>query len=347
MKVFLPFQQDLNPYLDEITRYSENEYYYGSFNDYNSSFEVVNIHWPEAIFNWMEPSDEQLSELETHILNWKKESILVYNKHDFQRNKGTTPNFTRLFDLIESQTDIFIHLGKFSHEYYSEKYPEAGHEIVLHPLYRKNFKVSDKSEARANLKIDEDALVIIVPGNIRSYQERDLILKSFKNLNTPDKVLICTNIHSEIRLDFPGRIKLKRLVDVKKQLVKKFRSKYKPPEFIFTYNRIPDDELALKMSASDIVLIPRRNNLNSGIFFLALSYNKIVVGPECGNIEEQLNDFGFPTFNPRSFSSVRIAIAKGVELRNSGFKIAENKLKKYEPEVIALKMDQVLQKVTA
>ena len=88
MKIFLPFHQELNPYLEEIIRFSKNDFHYGSLEDYNRSFEIVNIHWPEAIFKWLEPSDRQLKDLEKRILEWKEHSTLVYTKHDFERNKG-------------------------------------------------------------------------------------------------------------------------------------------------------------------------------------------------------------------------------------------------------------------
>lgn len=344
MKVFLPFQQELNPYLEEIIRYSENEYSYGAFQEYNRSYEIVNIHWPEALFDWLEPTEDDLKELEKHILEWKKHSVLVYTKHDFQRNKGTTRNLTKLFRLVEELTDVFIHLGKFSHEYYSEKYPKLKHEIVYHPLYNHSFQTLDKYQARKDLKIDKNALVVIVPGTIRGYRERDLILNSFKSLKKPNKVLICTNQHSEIRFDFPGRIKLKRIIDIKKKLVTRFRAKYQPPEYIITYDKISDEELELKMSASDVVLIPRINNLNSGLVFLGLTFSKIIVGPECGNIEEQLKEIGFPTFEPGSLSSVKKALEKGVEMDKSGYIVSDEILKKYRSPIVASEMDKVFKK---
>ena len=170
--------------------------------------------------------------------------------------------------------------------------------MIYHPLYRSTFKLPEQNEARVKLGIDKEALVVVAPGNIRSYKERDMVLKAFKSLEIKNKVLICTNVHLEIRHDFPGRNRLKQVVDVKEILKKSFKKKHQPPEFLFSYTFIPQEELELRLAAADIVLIPRINTLNSGNVFLGLSFNKKLVGPECGNIKEQLREQNLPTFNP-------------------------------------------------
>ena len=338
VNIFLPFKKDANPYLDEIIDHSEHTYVYDSFGNYTTNFDIVNIHWPEAIFDWKEPSDIGLKELEEAIALWKLKSLLVYTKHDFQRNKGTTKNFTRLFKLIEENTDVFIHLGKFSKYYYQQKYPKAKHKIIYHPLYTSTFKFPDQNEARKILEIDKDAVVIIAPGNIRNYAERDMLLKAFKSIANENKVLICTNMHSEIRHDFRGRSRLKRLVDIKRILKESFRKKHQPPEYLFSYTFIPQNELELKMAAADIVLIPRINTLNSGNVFLGLSFEKKLVGPQCGNIKEQLEEFNFPVFDPYNRKSIFGALKECIELPQPNY-LNSSVIEKYRPENVSACQD--------
>ena len=339
MKIFLPFKKELNPYLEEIINNSIHTFTYESYKNYDPSYDIVNIHWPEALFDWEEPSVEELEKLECFIKEWKKNSTLVYTKHDFQRNKGTTPNFIRLFQIIEQNADVFIHLGEFSKNLYAIKYPGARHEVIHHPLYLKNFKVLEKEAARKELQINDEDFVIIAPGTIRSYAERDLLIKTFKSLFIKKKVLICTNVHSEIRFDFPGRIKLKRIIDIKNKLVYQFRNKYLPPKYIFTYSTISKKELELKMSAADLVFIPRIEILNSGIVFLGLTFNKIVVGPAVGNIKEQLEDLDLPVFDPKKRKSVIEALNKGINLSKQHNGYIAGKLEKYLPGTITKKTD--------
>jgi hypothetical protein len=345
VKVFLPFTKDLNPYLEEITRHSIHRFEYGCFKDWTSKYDIVNIHWPEAIFNWKEPTDEQLQELEKSLLNWKIHSRIVYTKHDLSRHKGMTPNFTRLFELIERNSDLFIHLGKFSKELYMDKYPNAQHEIVVHPLYESSLRKFTKIQARNLLGISSDAIVVIVPGSIRNLEERRLVLSSFKGLKIENKVLIATNMRSEIKYDFPGRVRLKPIFNVRDYVVKKFKSRHKPPRYLFTYDKLNTEDLSLRMAAADIVLIPRLKILNSGILFLGLTFNKVIIGPEKGNITEHLKFFKMPFFNPNSTKSVISALEKGIALVKSNYIIKEEDKEWFDPINVAKEMDKLLLKL--
>ncbi len=340
LKIFLPFQKDLNPYLEEITTCSTHSWVYSNFKNFDPSFDLVNIHWPEALFDWQEPTELQLQELEYEISIWKNTSLIIYTKHDYERNKGMTPAFSRLFKIIESGTDVFIHLGNFSKEYYKNKFPQAKHKVIYHPLYRNTYKVEKKEMARKKLGIKPKATVIIAPGNIRNFKERDLILNSFKDIKEENKVLIVPNMRAELRFDFPGRIRLKRFFNLKSYFINRFKRKYSASNYIFNYNQLTSEELSVRMSAADIVLVPRQNILNSGIVFLGLTFNKILVGPAIGNIREQLIDRGMPIFEPFSRSSVTKAIAEGIKIYEKDDLDYQNKISKYEPAYVAQQMDE-------
>lgn len=341
MKILLPFKKDLNPYLDEILKFTRHKFTYAHYSEYDPSYDIVNIHWPEAIFEWVEPSIEQLEELENNLLVWKRKSAIVYTKHDYQRNKGTTVNFTALFMLVEQYADVFIHLGNHSKDIYSRKFPLAKHEIVYHPVFTNSLKVFSKRKARDLLGINRDALVIMAPGNIRSFKERKLVLKSFGSLNIKNKVLIASNMRTELQYDFPGRVRMKKFVDFHKFFVSRFKNKHLPPKYIFNYSSISSVELSLRVSAADIVLVPRLNILNSGIVFLGLTFGKVIVGPSIGNIEEQLKELNFPLFNPQSISSVVKALEKGIEISRYG-NYKKEPLEKYLPVNVAQEYDRVL-----
>lgn len=343
MKIFLPFKKDLNPYLDKVIENSEHSWVYGKYVDYNDSYDSVNIHWPEAIFSWAEPTARDLKKLQENILKWKKNSVLIYTKHDYQRNKGTTRNFTELFKLIELHADVFIHLGQHSKKLYEQKYPNVRHEIVYHPSFEGSVEVFPKIFARKELNIDQDALVIIAPGNIRSHKERELVLQSFHSIEIKNKVLISTNMRSELKVDFPGRVRLKKYFNVQKFFIDRFRKKYLPPQYIFSYSPLSSNDLSLRMSASDIVMVPRIDILNSGIVFLGLTFGKIMVGPAVGNIKEQLEELDYPVFDPKSIYSVVESLKKAITLFQ-GEKSGRILPAKYSPENVAMEYDRILLK---
>ena len=339
MNVFLPFKKDLNPYIEEITRFSKHNFEYGHFRDWNPKYAIVNIHWPEAIFEWKEPTDKQLLELKDSLDKWKIHSRIIYTKHDENRHKGMTPNFIRLFELIEQNSDLFIHLGTYGQKLYRTKYPNAQHKVVVHPLYESSLKKFSKKQAREKLDISQEALVIIVPGSIRNFEERRLVLSSFNALNIKNKVLIATNMRSEIKHDFPGRVRLKALFNVRDYVVNKFKSHHRPPKYLFTYGALDDKALSLRMAAADIVLIPRIKILNSGILFLGLTFNKIIVGPKTGNITEHLKFFKMPLFNPNSTKSIMGALEKGIALVKSHYMVPAEDKKLFDPSQVANEMD--------
>lgn len=341
MKIFLPFKNELNPYLDEIINNSGHTFVYDNYSKYKDSYDIVNIHWPEAIYGWMEPTSKQLEDLERNILKWKKNSVLIYTKHDYERNKGTTPNFTKLFELIELHSDVFIHLGHHSKNLYKQKYPSAKHEIVFHPIFEKNLEIYSKRKAKGLLGINQDDIVIIAPGNIRSFQERNMVLKSFRSIKVSNKVLISTNMRSELKHEFPGRVRVRKFFDVQNFFVERFKQKHLPPKYIFNYGVMTLEDLSIRMSAADLVLVPRIDILNSGIVFLGLAFKKVIVGPAVGNIEEQLKELNFPVFNPQSISSVARALNRGIEI-SMGEDYIKKPLAKYSALNVAKEFDRIL-----
>lgn len=76
MKILLPFKKDQNPYLDELIIHSKHTYVYDNFRNYDTTFKIVNIHWPEALFEWYEPTSENLRELEENIKIGRKILLL-------------------------------------------------------------------------------------------------------------------------------------------------------------------------------------------------------------------------------------------------------------------------------
>ncbi|MCM8569206.1 hypothetical protein NE848_07440 [Gramella jeungdoensis] len=342
MKVFLPFINKYT-YLNEIEKFSDFQFEKNHFLKYDDSFKIINIHWPEAIFNWKEPSNSELDQLEKEIANWKKHSKLVYTKHDLERVKGTTPNFKRLFRIIEKNTDLFIHLGDYSKKLYKVLYPETTHIVIPHPCFEQSFEKIPKQEARNRLGIDKEALVIIAPGQVRTFKERKLILDSFKKIKEENKVLIATNMLNELKYDFRGRVKMQRFFDVQQYLKMRFRKKYQPPEYLFTYESISSNDFSIRLSAADIVLVPRTDLLNSGNVLLGLSFGKVTVGPAIGNIEQQLVDHKLPLFDPNSITSVVEALEQGIEMYKKG--IFPKPLEKYLPENVAKEYDRVFKEL--
>lgn len=343
MKIFLPFPKDANNYFDEIIKYSKSEFVFDHYQNYDSSFQIVNIHWPESIFNWKLFSVEELDNFERALLDWKKHSKIIYTVHNLKPHGEFNIHHERLYQLIAENADVFVHLGEYSKEMFQRQFKNASHCVIRHPLYSNSFSIFDKYEARNLLKIKNDALVIIAPGKIRNKAEKKMILKAFGAIRNRKKILIVPNMYKKnIWRKLPGYYKFKNIFN--RPIFKKNLN----PSYFFDYRFKSHEELALMMSASDIVFIPRIEILNSGNVFLGLTYDKIIIGPDQGNIKEHLEIFGFPIFNPYSTKSVKKALSDGVDcLEKKNHKINAINLEPFFPVNVAAKFDDLVNKTAS
>lgn len=344
MKIFTPAQKDTNSFFDEITFHSEHEYVHGALGDDTTSYDTILIQWPEQIFNWKEPNNEQLTFLSQEIKKWKQRLKVIYIVHNEKPHLGMTTPFQKLYDLIESSSDILLHFGTYSKERFQKKYPNSKHKILHHPLYKRSFPWYTKEEARKQLGIDQEREVMIAPGKIRTLTERNLVLGSFENIKNPNRTLIVpTMFWKQSTLEFKGRQKLKSIFDIKTWVEKKMNGTFVPPAYILNYGFMNANQLALSVAASDVVFIPRIDTLNSGNMYLGLTQKKISVGPETGNITEELNNFDFPVFQPENPESIKQAIEKGFDLSKRVDQVYKSfDLKAYEPKNIAVQLDQII-----
>ncbi|TXG38868.1 glycosyltransferase [Seonamhaeicola maritimus] len=333
MKVFFPFGRNSNRFLDEIEYYFKGDFVYGEISDYNKTYSIVNIHWPEAIFKWEDPSEDALKYFEEALKKWQKYSKIVYTVHNENAHSRNFKNSKKLYELVIIYSDAFVHLGDFSKKMLVSNYPETKsklHEIIPHPLYLKYKKSINILEARKKLNLPEHAKVVLVFGNIRDKKEYKLIFKAFNKLKVKNKILLISRM--PYFLDWVPSWRLKTFFKWLKKFYFSLFSKYK-----FFYDFVKQDEIPLYFSAANVVFIPRIKQLNSGNVYLGLSYNKVVVGPNIGNIGEALSNKYHCLFNPKNINSVVEALEKGLSSNKNldytqqyKFHIPDNVTKRYE-----------------
>lgn len=343
LKVFLPSAKDVNPFLDEIILKSKTQFYFGDLGAYKIEYPVVLINWPEQLFNWEEPTNEDLDLLKAKFEFWQQKSHIVYVVHNLKRHYGMTPNFKKLYNLVIKYAKSTIHFGEFSKSLFQKMYPYKRHEYIPHPLYKSSFKQFNKQEARKILGIPLNDCVIIAPGIIRNKTEKSMIINAFNGFKEKNKLLLVPKMYfKRFNINFKGRTLLKKVVDIKKIIEfiynKSYNTKHK-----FHYGFITFNNLSLMMSAADIVLIPRMEALNSGNVFLGLSYKKIIVGPNVGNIKEFLKYFNMPSFNPNNKKSIVQALNNSKRLHDTkAVFYNEKQLSKFTAKVVAKKWDTFL-----
>jgi hypothetical protein len=255
--------------------------------------------------------------------------ILYYADPDGSKKK--------FLEYIYNYCDAIIHLGINSLEYLKNKSNKnIKHYIISHHIYNNIYQFSmDKSLARKQLKIPLDANVLLCFGSFRNDIERNLVLKAWEKVNVFNKYLLA-----------PGFCRVRRNIILGyKQVFKALY--YKTKNVHFKNQFIPHEAVETYLCAADVLMIQRSIILNSGNLSLGFHAQKVVVGPDIGNVGPILKERENPTFDPCDISSVIVAIEEGFRLKNTNLphKNYEYAIKNWNVQEIARKHIEVYKEI--
>src|SRR6185295_6566481 len=154
---------------------------------------------------------------------------------------------------------------------------------VPHPSYRGAYEDHvSRLDARHELGLMPDELVLAVVGVIRPYKGLDELLEAWDrvDLDGPRRLLIAGAPSEQ-----PG-------VDA---LIERAAL---DPRVLIDARKIPADEMQLFLRAADVAVLPYRRALNSGALMLALTFGLPVIVPAGGGLAESVE----PSFS-RTFDS--------------------------------------------
>ncbi len=253
-----------------------------------SSTDVIHIQWPEALFDWSSPSPWELAWLEDRLDRWSSAAAIVTTVHNYEPH--TLDDCERLYEMIYRKSDGIIHLGKASRRFFFDKYsfaPDKIHTIIPHGNYACFPNHISSDEARNRLGLGQDDVVFLCFGAVRHPEERDLLIESFDRVGMGRKKMLVAG-----RVPPPSwdtflywRIKCDR-------------------RLLIHSGWIPSEDVQLYFNAADIVVIPRRGELNSGNVALGFTFGCPVVGPDEGVIGEVLKKNGNPVYEPGNARSL-------------------------------------------
>lgn len=307
-----------------------------------SDYNIIHFHWPEAIYNWKRHiTNKQTQQLEETIIKAKsKGSKIVITCHNLKPHTITNQNVISLYGILYRHADLFLHMGNYSLQLIKNKYPHAEHDILPHHIYNSIYSFQkSKTESRQLLNINKNKCNILCFGEFRNNEERKIILylkKEFKNQN--------------ISFSTPGfyrkRIITKRFWNIPSRLIMTLY--YKLLGIKFNNHILNNEQTELYFSASDIVLIQRKNILNSGNLPMAFHAGKVVIGPDTGNVGEILRKLGNPTFNPDKINTtIKAAIQQAINLKDTdlGLKNQKYALDNWSEEIIVNRIIQLYSKI--
>ena len=147
-------------------------------------------------------------------------------------------------------------------------------KAVLHPLYDNFGAKLSKQEARTQLKINNEALIILFFGFIRNYKGLDILLDAMKVLPDKNIKLLVAGEFYEDRKPYDEQIEK---LGISNQLI--LRTDF-----------IPDSEVKYYLCAADVVVQPYRNATQSGVTPLAYHFEKPMIVTNVGGLPSLVPD---------------------------------------------------------
>ena len=269
-------------------------------------FDIVHIHWPQALFGWSDIDKECTERLLKKIDEIHDEGgVVFYTRHNSAPHNCSNPYSIALNKIVEGSSDVIVHLGENSHQECENKYLNTKHCVIPHHAYDWYPRDMGRHEARKRLNLDRCTPVVLSFGEFRSEGERLLLAESCRGLGLKINLLapmLHVRANGEGDPVFDGRIQnmLQGLFPMQPK------------------GRVKDIDVPVYFMAADVVFIQRLEILNSGNVSLAFHFGKVVVGPDCGNVGAILKTTGNPTFDPSDPKSAIEALRVGLELAASG-----------------------------
>lgn len=286
------------------------------FWDSETIYNIIHFQWPEEVVGWACNDSDIIRRLEERIRFFRSRGAkFIYTRHNV-RPHYANENISRAYDIIESQSDIIVHMGRFSRNEFMTKYPDSRNVIIPHHIYQYTYKEDISIErARQYLNLSQDAFIVTAFGKFRNREEIRMVLGSFRAWNEERKLLIAPRLYPFSRLNTYGGNLLKQWISkIGYYLLVPLLNRMFKLQAGANDELIDECDLPYYMAASDVIFIQRKDILNSANIPLAFLFHKIVIGPNIGNIGELLNNTGNPTFSPDNKADIVRALEEARRL---------------------------------
>ena len=228
-------------------------------------YDYIIFHWPEASLSWKKITLDDTKKFSVKLSNLKKFSHIVSYVHNIIPHIKDS-NKISIYKALYSLSDSFLHFSLDSRKKLEDEYPAVqnkSHFYIPHGLYRQNLSSFTPSK---NKKI-----IITSLGAIRKKSELDNIVELAKEIRLQ-------KLEAEIKIPmfFKEFTRWKKIDSLKFLIpfcIFLIKHKILPPlKFNFT-----DIEIEKEVNQSDIILLPRRDGLNSGLLYLAATSNRPIM----------------------------------------------------------------------
>ena len=246
-------------------------------------WDVWHLHWPDLLLRTphaRQAAAKAGSLIALMSLARLRGTKVFWTMHNLGSHERLHPRTEAWFwQAFTGRLDGYLSLSRAARDAALERFPLLRQRpgfIIPHGHYRGVYPdLLTRSVARERLGLSQDAPVIANLGLIRKYKNVPHLIRSFRKLDRPDAMLLvagkcespelAAEIHAATEADPRVRLRL---------------------QFI------PDDEVQVYLRAANLVTLPFEEVTNSGSALLALSFDRPVLLPRKGSMQELQSEVG-------------------------------------------------------
>ncbi|MCW5714436.1 MAG: glycosyltransferase family 4 protein [Bauldia sp.] len=265
-------------------------------------FDLIHIHWPEALAGWQTPTTETLDRIVADLDWWRGRCPVVATVHNLAPHGRFESAVDRaLFARVYEACHLITHFSAYSRDELVRLHPGLANarHLVHRPFLYTNitpFAVG-RTAARERLGLRDGDFLIAAMGIIRERHELDLLEEGIRQARVPGKRVMLTT-------RFTGGRRRDRL----RRRVWRFLS---GRAGLASGGPLPEPALATLCEAADVVVIQRYPpHLNSGVMQLAMTFGTPMAAPAYGVYLEYLGDSGCVLYPPKDAAGLARAIER-------------------------------------
>lgn len=247
------------------------------------TYDIIHVHWPDGLFVRRDAWKALAGGTVLLALLWlarRRGAQLVWTVHNLGAHESHHPRLEQIFwQGFVRQVDGFISLSAAGLDAIEARFPDLADRprwIVPHGSYRERYPApAAPAEARHRLELSDDDVVLVHVGFIRPYKNVPHLVRTFHAVTAPTMRLLIAgqpasaSLRDEIAAAARGDARIRLHVGY-----------------------VPDAQLADYLASADLVVLPYAEILNSGTALLALSFNRPVLVPARGAMQELQQDIG-------------------------------------------------------
>jgi beta-1,4-mannosyltransferase len=256
---------------------------------------VLHLHWLARVLRGVADEDEGLERVTSFVAALDAFRMaggqIVWTVHNVLPHDTAYPALDRaLRKAVVTRADVVHVLSAGTVEAAAPIY-EIPHDKVLHvphPAYLGAYpETISEADARLHYHFAADDIVYGFVGNIRPYKGLDDLLEAFESVTATTR-----SDGRRRRLLIAGA----PLADT--EVLDALERARRNADIVVDARRLPAGDLVRAIRATDVIVLPHRQTLNSGALLLALSFGRPVIAASFPGVTETVGEVEAITFMP-------------------------------------------------